>query len=58
MAGFRFAVLDGAFVTHRGFKEPGGFHRGRDGELGLNRDLFRAFRRELRVRYPESPRHC
>lgn len=58
MAGFRFAVLDGAFVTHRGFKEPGGFHGAREAELVLNRRLFRAFRAELAQRYPGSPRHC
>lgn len=58
VAGFRFAVLDGAFVAHRGFKEPGGFHGAREAELGRNRGLFRAFRRELRLRYPESPRRC
>ncbi|KAM7028224.1 LOW QUALITY PROTEIN: beta-1,4-glucuronyltransferase 1 [Acridotheres tristis] len=58
VAGFRFAVLDGAFVTHRGFKEPGGFHRGREAELGQNRRLFRRFREELRERYPGSTRRC
>ncbi|XP_068854363.1 beta-1,4-glucuronyltransferase 1 [Aphelocoma coerulescens] len=58
VAGFRFAVLDGAFVTHRGFKEPGGFHGAREAELVLNRRLFRAFRAELAQRYPGSPRHC
>ncbi|NXB87605.1 B4GA1 glucuronyltransferase, partial [Vidua chalybeata] len=58
VAGFRFAVLDGAFVTHRGFKEPGGFHRSREAELGLNRRRFRAFRQELRLRYPGSARRC
>ncbi|NWZ88544.1 B4GA1 glucuronyltransferase, partial [Poecile atricapillus] len=58
VAGFRFAVLDGAFVTHRGFKEPGGFHGGREAELGHNRRLFRGFREELRRRYPGSPRRC
>ncbi|NXQ26274.1 B4GA1 glucuronyltransferase, partial [Alaudala cheleensis] len=58
VAGFRFAVLDGAFVTHSGFKEPGGFHQGREAELGSNRRLFRRFRQELRLRYPGSPRRC
>ncbi|NWZ38971.1 B4GA1 glucuronyltransferase, partial [Brachypodius atriceps] len=58
VAGFRFAVLDGAFVTHSGFKEPGGFHGSREAELGLNRRLFRGFRQELRQRYPGSPRRC
>ncbi|NXH38253.1 B4GA1 glucuronyltransferase, partial [Dicaeum eximium] len=54
VAGFRFAVLDGAFVAHRGFKEPGAFHRGREAELGRNRRRFRAFRQQLRLRYPGS----
>ncbi|NXK01270.1 B4GA1 glucuronyltransferase, partial [Corythaixoides concolor] len=58
VAGFRFAVLDGAFVVHRGFKEAGGFHGGREAELHRNRQLFRRFRAELRQRYPRSPRHC
>ncbi|CAN8177805.1 unnamed protein product [Coccothraustes coccothraustes] len=58
VAGFRFAVLDGAFVTHRGWKEPGGFHRGREAELGHNRRRYRAFKEGLRVRYPHSPRRC
>uniref|UniRef100_U3KIX1 Beta-1,4-glucuronyltransferase 1 n=1 Tax=Ficedula albicollis TaxID=59894 RepID=U3KIX1_FICAL len=58
VAGFRFAVLDGAFVAHRGFKEPGGFHGGREAELSHNRRLFRRFRRELRERYPGSGRRC
>ncbi|NWV72641.1 B4GA1 glucuronyltransferase, partial [Dasyornis broadbenti] len=58
VAGFRFAVLDGAFVAHRGFKEPGGFHGAREAELSLNRRLFRGFRAELQQRYPGSPRHC
>ncbi|NWS16973.1 B4GA1 glucuronyltransferase, partial [Pachyramphus minor] len=58
VAGFRFAVLDGAFVAHQGFKEPGGFHGGREAELGHNRRLFRSFRAELPRRYPGSARRC
>ncbi|NWU73824.1 B4GA1 glucuronyltransferase, partial [Pterocles burchelli] len=58
VAGFRFAVLDGAFVVHRGFKVAGGFHGGREAELQRNRQLFRNFRTHLRQRYPTSPRHC
>lgn len=58
VAGFHFAVLDGAFVVHRGFKESGGFHGGREAELHRNRQLFRRFRAELRQRYPRSPRRC
>uniref|UniRef100_A0A8U8C925 Beta-1,4-glucuronyltransferase 1 n=1 Tax=Geospiza parvula TaxID=87175 RepID=A0A8U8C925_GEOPR len=58
VAGFRFAVLDGAFVTHRGWKEPGGFHAGREAELGRNRQRFREFKRGLKLKYPDSDRRC
>ncbi|XP_010725249.1 beta-1,4-glucuronyltransferase 1 [Meleagris gallopavo] len=58
VAGFRFAVLDGAFVVHRGFKEAGGFHGAKEAELTHNRQLYRRFRAELRQRYPNSPRRC
>ncbi|XP_064359941.1 beta-1,4-glucuronyltransferase 1 [Dromaius novaehollandiae] len=58
VAGFSFAVLDGAFVVHRGVKAPGGFHGGREAELRRNRRLFRRFKEELRGRYPGSPRRC
>ncbi|NXO53060.1 B4GA1 glucuronyltransferase, partial [Aramus guarauna] len=58
VAGFRFAVLDGAFVVHRGFKEAGGFHEEREAELHRNRQLFRQFRAELNQRYPKSSRRC
>ncbi|KAM9510648.1 beta-1,4-glucuronyltransferase 1 isoform 2-T2 [Guaruba guarouba] len=58
VAGFRFAVLDGAFVVHSGFKEAAGFHGGRGAEQHRNRLLFRRFRSELRRRYPRSPRRC
>ncbi|XP_063038754.1 beta-1,4-glucuronyltransferase 1 [Melospiza melodia melodia] len=58
VAGFRFAVLDGAWVTHRGWKEPGGFHAGREAELGRNRQRFREFKRGLKLKYPDSERRC
>ncbi|XP_062494598.1 beta-1,4-glucuronyltransferase 1 isoform X1 [Pezoporus occidentalis] len=58
VAGFRFAVLDGAFVVHSGFKEAAGFHGGRGAEQHRNRLLFRRFRTDLRQRYPGSARRC
>ncbi|XP_061204607.1 LOW QUALITY PROTEIN: beta-1,4-glucuronyltransferase 1 [Neopsephotus bourkii] len=58
VAGFRFAVLDGAFVVHGGFKEASGFHGGRGAEQHRNRLLFRRFRADLGQRYPGSPRRC
>ena len=58
VVGFRFLVLDGAFVVHRGFKEEWGFHGAKEAELTHNRRLYRRFRAELRLRYPQSPRSC
>ncbi|NXN99885.1 B4GA1 glucuronyltransferase, partial [Rhinopomastus cyanomelas] len=58
VAGFRFVVLDGAFVAHQGFKVATGFHASHQAELQQNRLLFRLFRSDLRRRYPQSPRHC
>ncbi|KAG8450272.1 hypothetical protein GDO86_002793 [Hymenochirus boettgeri] len=58
MAGFSFAVLDSAFLLHKGYKLPGDFHSQKDAENRRNRQLFRAFKEELKLRYPQSPRHC
>ncbi|KAM8793767.1 beta-1,4-glucuronyltransferase 1 [Eudromia elegans] len=58
VAGFSFAVLDGAFVVHRGLKAPGGARGPRAAEQRRNRRLFRRLKEELRGRYPRSPRRC
>ncbi|KAG8437868.1 hypothetical protein GDO86_008534 [Hymenochirus boettgeri] len=58
MAGFSFAVLDSAFLLHKGYKLPGDFHRQKEAENRRNRQLFRAFKEELKLRYPQSPCHC
>uniref|UniRef100_F7DZH0 Beta-1,4-glucuronyltransferase 1 n=1 Tax=Xenopus tropicalis TaxID=8364 RepID=F7DZH0_XENTR len=58
MAGFSFAVLDSAFLLHKGHKLPGDFHSQKDAENRRNRQLYRGFKEELRLRYPESSRRC
>ncbi|XP_042243473.1 uncharacterized protein LOC121880381 isoform X2 [Homarus americanus] len=58
VAGYRFLVLDSAFVIHRGFKTNTGFHTTKDVEQERNRILFRQFKGELKERYPESSRRC
>ncbi|XP_072101588.1 beta-1,4-glucuronyltransferase 1 [Mobula birostris] len=58
VAGYSFAVLDNAFLIHKGFKVTGEFHPQKDNENRHNRILFRQFKQELRQKYPESPRRC
>lgn len=58
VAGYEFAVLDNAFVVHKGFKSPTGFHASKDDEQNRNRLLFRKFKEELKMKYPESSRRC
>ncbi|XP_053552319.1 beta-1,4-glucuronyltransferase 1 [Bombina bombina] len=58
MAGFSFAVLDSAFLLHKGHKLPGDFHSQKEVENRRNRQLFRGFKEELKIRYPNAQRHC
>lgn len=58
VAGYRFMVLDSAFVVHEGFKTASSFHSTKDMEQEKNRILFRQFKAELKVKYPESSRRC
>lgn len=58
VAGFRFSVLNSAFVVHRGFKVQGEFHSRKDEENRRNRVLFRSFKEGLKTKYPSSPRRC
>ncbi|XP_066956682.1 beta-1,4-glucuronyltransferase 1-like [Macrobrachium rosenbergii] len=58
VAGYRFSVLDSAFVVHQGFKISGTFHNSKDMEQEKNRVLFRQFKGELKEKYPESSRRC
>jgi len=57
-AGYRFSVLNNAFLVHRGFKTQEGFHLSKDVEQERNRLLFRQFKEELKIKYPESERRC
>ncbi|KAK4292488.1 hypothetical protein Pmani_034748 [Petrolisthes manimaculis] len=58
VAGYKFLVLDSAFVVHRGFKTQASLHPGKDTEQEHNRLLFRQFKVELKAKYPESSRRC
>ncbi|XP_033736299.1 beta-1,4-glucuronyltransferase 1-like [Pecten maximus] len=58
IAGYRFDVLNSAFLVHKGFKFAGQFHKGKEEELEKNRILFRNFKEELKSKYPESTRRC
>ncbi|KAI1287642.1 Beta-1,4-glucuronyltransferase 1 [Halotydeus destructor] len=58
VSGYRFSILNNAFVVHKGWKSPDSFHSDKDAELEKNRMLFRQFKAELKERYPDSTRRC
>ena len=59
IAGFRFHILSDDFVVHPGFKIPVlSFHSAKEKEQNENRLLFRAFKQELKLKYPGVSRRC
>lgn len=58
IAGYKFSVLNNAFVVHLGFKTPTSFHVDKELDQERNRILFRQFKMELKSKYPESSRRC
>lgn len=58
IVGYDFVVLSNAFLVHHGFKTKEGFHSAKDEENNRNRDIFRMFKKELKLKYPQSTRHC
>ncbi|XP_049636127.1 beta-1,4-glucuronyltransferase 1 [Suncus etruscus] len=58
MAGFTFEVLNEAFLVHKGFKETLKFHPQKEAENQRNKLLYRQFKQEMLVKYPDSSRHC
>nr|CAD7265338.1 unnamed protein product [Timema shepardi] len=58
VAGYKFSVLNNAFLVHKGLKTAGSFHSDKDLDQERNRVLFRHFKLELREKYPESSRRC
>ena len=58
VAGYKFSVLNNAFLLHRGFKTAGGFHASKTAEQDRNRLLFRQYKEELKAKYPNSERRC
>jgi len=58
VAEYQFAVLDSAFLIHRGFKSVNDFHSQKYIQQDKNRELYRTFKRTLKMRYPSSSRTC
>ncbi|XP_074603084.1 beta-1,4-glucuronyltransferase 1-like [Brevipalpus obovatus] len=58
VAGYKFSVLNNAFLVHKGLKKSDSFHKNKDLELERNRMLFRHFKAELKDRYASSTRQC
>ncbi|XP_071079633.1 beta-1,4-glucuronyltransferase 1-like [Haliotis cracherodii] len=58
VSGYQFAVLNNAFLAHRGFKRRGDFHATKNQELTKNKILFTKFKDELKVKYPNSTGTC
>jgi N-acetyllactosaminide beta-1,3-N-acetylglucosaminyltransferase len=58
VAGYKFSVLNNAFLVHHGLKTATSFHETKDLDQERNRMLFRQFKTELREKYPESSRRC
>lgn len=58
VAGFKFTILNKAFVIHKGFKTKDSFHPKKEEELEFNRKLYRQFKTELKIKYTESSRRC
>ncbi|XP_038072767.1 beta-1,4-glucuronyltransferase 1-like [Patiria miniata] len=58
VAGYNFAVLDTAFLIHKGFKEKSAYHAHKLQENRRNKELFLHFQEELKVKYPESSKRC
>ncbi|XP_061620704.1 beta-1,4-glucuronyltransferase 1-like [Phyllopteryx taeniolatus] len=58
VAGYKFSVLNSAFLVHRGFKIPGEFHARKDDENKHNRLLSLSFKEALKTKYPTSSRRC
>lgn len=58
IAGFKFSVLNNAFLIHLGLKTVDSFHKKKDEDQERNRLLFRQFKAELKEKYPDSSRRC
>ena len=58
ISGYKFAVLNNAFIVHRGFKEDDKFHEKKTEENEINKQHFRDFKLQLKERYPDSGREC
>uniref|UniRef100_T1J8L2 Beta-1,4-glucuronyltransferase 1 n=1 Tax=Strigamia maritima TaxID=126957 RepID=T1J8L2_STRMM len=58
IAGYKFSILNNAFLVHWGLKTTDSFHARKDEDQERNRLLFRQFKTELKDKYPDSSRRC
>ncbi|XP_067138083.1 beta-1,4-glucuronyltransferase 1-like [Centruroides vittatus] len=58
VAGYKFSVLNNAFLVHQGLKTSTSFHKNKESDQEKNRILFRQFKTELKEKYPDSSRKC
>ncbi|XP_070576846.1 beta-1,4-glucuronyltransferase 1-like [Ptychodera flava] len=58
ISGYNFAIMDNAFILHKGFKTPSDFHSQKDEENVQNKLLYTQFKEELTIKYPEAVRQC
>lgn len=56
VAGYKFAVLNNAFLVHRGYAVRNQEEKSRD--VDTSRAHFRQFKIELKDKYPHSTRRC
>lgn len=58
VAGYKFAVLNNAFLVHRGYAVPPKNQEERSRDVDTSRAHFRQFKIELKDKYPHSTRRC
>lgn len=58
VAGYKFFVLNNAFLVHKGQKKKDKFYSDKKKDHKENKALFQEFKEELKSRYPDSARIC
>ncbi|XP_061173936.1 beta-1,4-glucuronyltransferase 1-like [Saccostrea echinata] len=58
VAGYKFFVLNNAFLVHKGQKQKNTFYLEKVKDHRENKALFQDFKEELKSRYPDSTRTC
>jgi N-acetyllactosaminide beta-1,3-N-acetylglucosaminyltransferase len=58
VAGYKFSVLNNAFLVHKGYKNKNAFYQDKDKDHVKNKALYKTFKKELKSKYRNSPRYC